>query len=1446
MLGLLGAATRPGKAAPADVQVLSADPASLRLAIEVPEIRLDPAAVDATARTLSIEGYGSVGRPGAPALPERIVVVAVPPSGAVEVEASATATEQHEALRLAGYPVVARSHERDAGALDMVAAAPQVPPPIRSPARLLDVSWMRNQRIARVAITPAAFDMARGRLTVHHRIELVVRFSTPTPPTPPDHTADPFENIYRETVVNYEQGRGWRRAAASRIDRSGRTLDPGRLPVTGASGVLQAKVVPSASVYAGRRWIKIAIPSTGFYRVDFGQVRNTALFNGDTTTALDSLRLFTWPGVPVLPENSYCDSCDYREVAIGFVENGNQQFSNNRDYLYFFALGPSDWADLYDPVMPETTFVNHPYETRNYVYLTRADAPRPVPGTPRRITAQTGAFVPGDTTTFPPPTSFRERLHFEQEGSEYHPDSSPFGFDTTGTFTRFNIEWEKDFWAVITRGTGGFDETFDLPGLDASQPARMRARVWGLTQMRPGSEKSLGQFDHLLEVSIPVGRPLANLRWDGLGPQTYDSTLTDLVAGGNSLRLQVLPHVDPDPRLRRIDNVGVARFDLFYHRRFEPVNNQLSFESDPGGGSRIYRVGPFTTDQIPHVFDVTDPLAPTEVRDPDYRPLSTLSWELRFRADETGRRRYRIFPDAGSAGFVKPPNTDVVDAPSSSLQNLRGQPYAGGDSTGRPLAVRYLLIYYDGFRAAADSLLRWRVERLPLPGIAAPHDTFSVPISALYDQFSGGRTDPSAIRNFLRAAFFNWSVAPAFVSILGDASRDFKNLTGQARAGQPGALVPSYEGGYDDIVLRQYATDDWLLNVDDPDVVLADFIGGRIPADNAASALGYVRDKLLPYERAAPLGEWHDRVMLIADDNQQGSEPDALGWLHMTQTARLDRLGMPSEIDRAYVYLHTFPLEANSTKPLARSEILENLGEGAVLFNYIGHGGPVQISDEKVFSSNDAEQLTNRIRPSIFVAASCDVGKYNNPTVESLGEKLIRGLNGGAVAVVSATELAFSYQSAALNLEFDQQLFRRDPGTGQYERSVAEALKIAKVTGVRNNQKYQVMGDAAVRPAFPRLWVETSVQDLNGAETTQLPRGSTLELRGQVLDRPGGSPVTLDGLARLLVEDSAPVDTVPDCTIFCGPFGTPSCLEGCSYRFRAAPIFRGDVSVHGGRFQTRFVVPMDAKLGPRGRARGYVELGAGSLVVDGVGSDTLALEPGSPPPEDREGPRIMLSFVGGSTNVRPDALLKVDLADPNGILITGHVPKNGIIVTVDENSSQRYEITSSFRYAANSYQSGTASFRLPGLSAGPHRIRVGAADNLAAGIAAGDHRSSAMIDFEVTDRPTLRVTRALLFPNPVRSGVAGGGGQFVVDAPGDSVNVLLRIYTVSGRAVRTLEYRGGLAQVQIPWDGLDAEGAALARGTYLYKVQVYARDELGRSDGQQRAAAEGKFVVVGR
>lgn len=1423
---------RPATASLPGVRTLPSSSGSIRLVVDVPAPRFEPVGGGSPSVRLTVDGYASVSAPGYTALPERVVTVAVPATGEVRVGARGSEREVRDGLRLTLTPLVPRGDEQSEAEAEArteaLAALDAAPVPMVAEAdrraRLLGVGWMRNQRVARIAITPAEYDPAARRVALDRRIEVEVTVTGVEPAAAGTARAaedpDPFEMFYRRTLANYEQGRAWRRPAAGGRGLLGRAAHD-------LASMRAAEVVPDTSVYAGREWIKLAIDSTGFYRVRFDAMRNLSLFSGSTTTRLDNLRLFTWPGIPVLPENSYCDSCDYREVAIGFVEvNNNGTLDNNLEYLYFYALGPSDWASLYDATYPDTSFINHPYELTNYYYLTISTAAQPVGGTPKRIALASGAIgVPGGETT---PLTFEARAHAELD-AEYFPDPFP-----NPPPYRSNLFWEKWYWRSMSMGGGPFPASLQAPGVDVTQPSRLRMRCWGLTNL---IFRTFGIRDHYLDVGFN-GVLFPRRSWDGQWAQTYDTTLAGLVQPTNTLTLDVPVVVDPNFNALRVDRTGLAWFDIFYARRFEPVANELAFDSPVGGGTYIYDLGPFTLDPVtdlpPRVFDVTDPLAPVEILGGEYLGNTTAGYRLRFRRTESERHRYRVLPDAR---IERLSGASVFMAPSSSLDNLRAGPGPGLSG------ADYLVIYYDGFQAAAESLAVWRRARLPLHAVPPPYQTAAIPISALYDQFSGGRVDPGAIRNFLRAAFFNWGRPPGFVTLLGDASYDFKNIGGLAPAGLPGTLLPSYEGGFDLFVQHQFATDDWMLNVDDPVLVIPDFFGARIPAGDAAGALSFVHDKLLPYERSAPLTEWRDRVMLVADDNEQGSEYDPLLWEHVRQTAALDDLELPSAIDRVYVYLHTYPDGPNDTKPGAKVDILKAInGEGVVLWNYIGHGSPFKISDESVFLDSDAGTLTNDAKPGVFVAASCDVGRYNDPSVQSLGERLIMNAGGGCLAVISATEIALSNQNAELNRVLFDLIFGRDTTVtaatyGQYHVGIAEALLGAK-TGTANNQKYQVMGDAGTQLALPRLWVDLTLKDALGNPVDSLRRGETARFEGRVLDRPGGTVIPFTGATAMLIEDSAPIDTTFDC-------------EFCTrepYRFRAAPMYRGEARVSNGTLSGQFVVPLDAVLGPRGRLRGYANgsaVGVGSA-VDGAGSDSFTLVTGTAPAGDVEGPRIALSFSGGSLSVRPDAQLRIDLFDDSGILITGHSIQSGIIVTVDGNSNTRVDITSTFRYAADSYQAGTATFRLPGLAPGPHAIKVSAADNLASGINAAQHRGSATIEFEVSATPALTVRRAFLFPNPTRSGGPASGGQFVIDAPGDSVNVMIHLYTVSGRLIRTLKSLGGLGQVQIPWDGLDAEGQRLASGTYLFRVQVNAREADGRSGTRSRAVGEGRVVVLGR
>jgi Peptidase family C25/Propeptide_C25 len=1397
-----GASTDPAFAPPgplANVELLGSSAASIRFRVTVPAPVFETLAQDAGFSTVSLDGYVLSAAAGEPALPRRIVWVAVPPTGEVRVSATTTAAFERTGLRLAPQPVAPAEgsdvpvYEAAPGAY---ARASSVAP---SRARLLGVSWMRNQRVAQIEILPLDYTPASGAVRVYGTVDVSVDVAgAVTPAGALREPVDPFEEVYRLSLINYDQGRAWRRPARSASDPGERRLSP-------------AGLVPDTSVFAGRTWVKLRIPETGFYRVKFDQLRITSLFGGATNTPIGSLRLFTWPGVPVLPEANYCDSCGFREVAIRVIDD-NGVFDDNNDAIEFFAMGASDYSDLYDPSRPDTVFVNNPYESLNYYYLTIETPGSPVGGDTLRYGTRSGQIVNGAAPT---PTSFRSRAHFERD-LEYLPDATP-GLDGTPN----TLFWEKWYWRSLAQGQT-FSTNFDLPGLDATQPARMRISAWGISYT---GGCTAGQHGGGYIVN---GGPEFMRYWNQNTGHIVDSTFAagTLLETGNTFTFESL--VMPCPGY--IHRTAFAWFDVFYPRRFVAVGDSLSFDSPATPGDYIYRITGFTGTTPPHVYDVTDAYAPIEITALEFLP-SGAEFVLRFESNEPGQRHYRIVRDANSRPLAGP---SVFNALATSIENLRS-PALGAD---------YVVIYYDGLKQAADSLLAWRTSHLPLIGGTPPFETIGVPISALYDQFSGGRTDPAAIRNFLRATFNNWRKVPAFVTFLGDASYDFKNLLGRARAGDPGTLVPSYESGFDNfpIIRRQFATDDWLMNVDDPSTVIPDFFGGRIPAGDLNAANVYVQRKLLAYERSTSFGDYRNRVMLIADDDRQGQSDDALHWEHVRQTEDLQANHMPLHIDRKEVYLHTYPTGPGFTKPGAKADIIEGINDGVAIVNYVGHGSPFKMADESVFLDSDAGALTNRDRPTVFVAASCDIGKFNDPTVLSLGERLVLEANGGGVGVISATELALSSLNAQLNRTLYDGIFKRQPGGSRYGVSLAEALLVAKVGGF-TTQKYQLMGDAGLHVNLPQLWVEFSLWDSAGTTpVAAAARGQVVTVRGQVYDYPGGTPVSYDGVGSLLIEDAAPLLLTPNC-YQCSTTNPTQQL----YHGTAGPMFRGDVGIHGGAFETRFLAPLEAKLGAEGRVRAYLEghSPAQTAAIDGVGATALNVVDGTAPAGDTEGPLITLSFPGGARVVKPDAVLTVSVSDPSGVLTTAHTLQNGIIVTIDGNTTARVDITSSFRYAADSYQTGTAAFTLPGLSTGGHEIRVSAADNLAAGLDAATHRSSATISFEVQEAPRLKIVRAYLFPNPTHSSGPGSGGQFVVDTPGDSVNVLLRIYTVTGRQVKVLRSLGGLGQVQLPWDGRDSDGAPLGNGVYFFKVHVNPRDDQGESDPSQKATAEGRIVIVG-
>src|SRR5262249_23608205 len=147
----------------------------------------------------------------------------------------------------------------------------------------------------------------------------------------------------------------------------------------------------------------------------------------------------------------YCDSCDYREVAIGIAHdvstvsgdpNGpaDGKFVDNGDAFYFFAQGPDGWENEMDASRPDTNFITHPYDNFNFYYLTLATPELPVttvrsPVPPQRIgrgaLTRVATPVGGET----PVATVAGRVHYEQD-NEYWPDA---------TAIHSTLVWEKWF-----------------------------------------------------------------------------------------------------------------------------------------------------------------------------------------------------------------------------------------------------------------------------------------------------------------------------------------------------------------------------------------------------------------------------------------------------------------------------------------------------------------------------------------------------------------------------------------------------------------------------------------------------------------------------------------------------------------------------------------------------------------------------------------------------------------------------------------------------------------------------------------------------------------------------------------------------------------------------------------------------------------------------------------
>ena len=1109
-------------------------------------------------------------------------------------------------------------------------------------------------------------------------------------------------------------------------------------------------------------WLKLTVDGRGIYGIGHDDLSAV----GVDPAAVDpaSIRVFTGTGL-ALPPNVTYPRPDWMDECTVAVVGGDDGVFDSGDRLVFYAVGTDAWADELMLDSPEEPYHENRFAGTAVYWMTWESEGTPFADPPLRMDVDDLQDDPNPVVV----TDYRAREHFEDNRFEHQGRGDNFFMHEMKSPRAEHKPFYKKLTHVVTDSTG-----------------LLRARVDGNSANHVVNPDHIAYF-YLNDVEAFIGE------WDGHATLVFETDGLPFIdylpqePGFDYNTFDVfVPRADEE---HEGDTILIDWFEFEYWRALwadmdsqDGVNDdQLAFGSSLRTGVLEYVLDGFETADV-SVFKILDRYTVRTV------PGVTTSESSRgygatFQDDVADTASYLAVSDGG---YLTPGIERDVH------EGLRSD-------TG----VDYVMVVYDGFY---DEALRLKNYRESAAG--GGYDVLLVRVSDVYDEFSWGVVDPTAIRDYLKFLSDNAGVPPTHALLLGDATSDYRHYL---TTGIDCYLPTYYTGGS-----AYWPTDFWFVGFDAVSQYEPGMALGRLSV-RSSGELATIIDKIQRYETETVQGVWKNTAILIGDDEWRdhptdGSQPH-FEYSHTQQAEQICREVLPWPLDRLKIYLMEYEFDAAWHKPAARADLLEAWNDGALILNYTGHGNELLMAHELVFIIDDIPKLKNSDRLPLFFAASCRLNKFDMPGSDSLGELLVKSPVGGSIASIGSTRDSGSGYNSALNRSFLRKSFGEQRDAPTVFLDFGQALQAGFIeTGSNssvwnNNTRFALIGDPAATFVSPNGGGEI---DEDGIEPMR--RRDHVTVTGTNT----GSTAGASGVVLVRVLDTA--DT--------SGYIQPQTHYHVEYQLPGEVLFEGAAVVNGGDFSTEFVVSALAEEGPNGRIRAYFYDGEsdGSLSFEEVTiADSVEVSDGS-------GPDISMSFEGGGTSILPGDELEIRLSDENGINLIHRDPGDGIVLVVTgiEGST---DVTDLFVYDLGSFRAGVIVYPLPSLGLGDHTISVAASDNMG-------NRSSRNLQFEIVSSAEFTIRNVANYPNPFRSGDAEGTlimFQLLVNA-----DVTIDIFTVGGRRIRRINDVVGTAGAnEVPWNGLDAEGDELANGVYLYRIHAVSDEYRG-----DKAEVIGRAVIM--
>lgn len=736
---------------------------------------------------------------------------------------------------------------------------------------------------------------------------------------------------------------------------------------------------------------------------------------------------------------------------------------------------------------------------------------------------------------------------------------------------------------------------------------------------------------------------------------------------------------------------------------------------------------------------------------------------------------------------------------------------------------------------------KWAAQAERLKALHEKYDGLRVqlvPADELYNEFASGTPDANAYRRYLKMLYDRAEREedmPRYLLLMGDGAWDNRMLLSDWSGCTPDDFLLCYESDNSYSETDCYVSDDYFCMMDDNEGSnlvgsdKADVAVGRISARTTDEAKTAV-DKIESYLKNEEAGSWQNVVCFMGDDGNQN-------W-HMK-----DADSVAQSVEKLYpnllvkrimwdAYTRVSSSTGNSYPDVTRL-IKQQMQQGALLFNYSGHGRADAMSHEYVLRLADFQTATS-LRLPLWVTASCDIMPFDGQE-DNIGEAAFFNKKGGAIAFYGTTRTVYQSYNRLMNLAFTRYVLSRDDSgrpmpIGEAVRRTKNELLTTHQDDTPNKLQYTLLGDPALRLAVPTHGIQ-----VDSVNSTPLDNGTMLTLKagtkatvtGRVLGADGMTASTFNGVLTAVLRDIREQIT---CRL--NDTSKDGAEEPFTYYDRPNVVYSGSDSIRNGRFSLTFAVPKDIQYSDLDVQLNLYAVNADKTIEANGICNQLAMNGTAEHGQGTAGPNIYCylnstAFTnGGSVNTTPYFVAEVN--DEDGINVSSSGIGHDLQLIIDGDMSKTYSLNDYFQFDFGSYTKGRVGYSIPELSYGKHKLLFRAWDVL-------NNSSTSELTFEVVKGLEPLFLDVECTPNPARTHTTF---RIVHDRINAEMSVRLDVFDTSGRHLWSHTENGVSSDntYTINWDLTVDGGRRLHTGLYLYRLSIGV-------DGSTYASKTNKLII---